>query len=101
MRPVNVGVAHDNDATVAQFSDIEAFVNTRANGRDDILDFLVFQDFVQSHTLDIQDFTAQWQDGLEVAVTALFCAIMNKHTACQCKVMCPRNLDIVYIDSLL
>src|SRR5712692_7060854 len=78
MRPVNVGVAHDYDATVAQFGDVEVFVDARADGRDDVLDFLVFQDFVQSHALYVEDFTAQGQDGLEVAVASLLCATTSR-----------------------
>src|SRR5579859_3566219 len=72
VRPVNVGVAHDNDAAVAQLGDVETFVYARANGRDDIFDLFIFQDFVQTHTLDIEDFAAQGQDGLEVTVASLF-----------------------------
>ncbi len=101
MRSVNVGVAHNDDATVAQFGDIEVFVDARTNSRDDILDLIVFQDFVQSHALHIKDFTAQRQDSLEVTVASLLCAIMDKNTACQRKVMCPRNFDIIYVYSLL
>src|SRR2546430_17496937 len=71
MCAVNVGIAHNYDAAVAQLGHIEVLVDAHTDGGDDIFDLLVFEDSVQSHALDIQNLATQRQDGLEVTITAL------------------------------
>src|SRR5690242_10058509 len=72
MRAVNVGITHDDDAPVAQLRHVEVLINPYPNSRNDILDLLIFEDAVKAHALDVQNFTAQGQDSLEVAITTLF-----------------------------
>src|SRR6266568_9191278 len=71
---VNVGVAHDNDSPVAQFCQVELIADANAGGGNNVFDLLVFQHLVETGALDIQYFTAQWQNGLEVTVAPLLCA---------------------------
>src|SRR5579885_1200643 len=69
---VHVGVAHDDDAPVAQLRHVEVFAHPHAERGNDVLDLFARQHTVQPRPLDVEDFAAQGQDGLEVAVTALF-----------------------------
>ena len=78
---INVGVAHNHDATVAQFCLVEMFADADAHGCNNVFDLLVFEHLVKAGTLDIEDLTAQGQDGLEVAVAALFCTVVDKNAA--------------------
>src|SRR6266487_427278 len=71
VRAIYIGVAHDDDTTVAQFRHVEVFINANTDGGNDILDLLIFEDLVESHALNVQDLTTQWQDGLKVAVAPL------------------------------
>ena len=62
---VNIGVRHHDDLAVAQLLGFERFVDeARANRTDDGLHFLVVEDVLDGRLLDIEDLTAQRQDGL-------------------------------------
>jgi hypothetical protein len=50
---------------------IERLADARAQRRDERLDFVVAQDFVQPGALGVENLAAQGQDGLEVAVAPL------------------------------
>jgi hypothetical protein len=50
---------------------IERLADARAQRRDERLDFVVAQDFVQPGALGVENLAAQRQDGLEVAVAPL------------------------------
>src|SRR5579859_6911634 len=69
---VNVGVAHDDDAAIAQFGHVEVLVDAYADGGNDVFDLFVFENFVESDAFDVEDFTAQGQYCLEMPVTPLF-----------------------------
>ena len=56
VRAVNVGVAHDYDASVAQFCHVEMFAHAYAYSRDDIFHFLVGEHLVEAGAFHIQDF---------------------------------------------
>src|SRR2546421_8895308 len=71
MGAINIGIAHNHNATIAQPCNVELLANPHADGRNDIFDLLVFQHLVEARTLHIQDLTAQRQDSLEVAVACL------------------------------
>src|SRR2546426_9061360 len=64
---VYVGVAHDHDTPVAQLGQVEVFADTYTDGGDNVFDLLVFEHFVEAGTPDVEDFTAQGENGLEVA----------------------------------
>ena len=74
---VDIGVRHDDDFVVADLADIEralafAGADACADGGDHGLDFLVFEGLVETCFFDIDEFTAEREDGLGAAVAALF-----------------------------
>ena len=80
VRTVDVGICHDDDATVAELLDIEAAfaillggsdADASADSRDESLDFGVLKDFIEAGLLDIDDFALDWQNRLESPVSAL------------------------------
>src|SRR5258708_23424976 len=58
MCAVNVSVAHDYDTAVAQFRDVEILIDSGPDCSDDVFYFVVFENFIKSYTLDVQNFTA-------------------------------------------
>ena len=58
VRAVNVGIAHDYDAAVAELGQVEVFADTYAGGCDDVFDLFVAEHFVEAGTLDVEYFTA-------------------------------------------
>ena len=72
MGAVDVGVGHDDDLVVAQLVDRE-FVGADAGAErgDQRADLLGRQHLVHARALDVEDLSAQRQDGLELAVAAL------------------------------
>src|SRR5580700_11076196 len=75
MGAVDIGVRHDDDLVVAQLVGRE-FVgaDTGAERGDQRADLLRRQHLVHARPLDVQDFAAERQYGLEFAVAALFSA---------------------------
>ena len=78
MRAVDVGIRHGDDAVVAQLALVEIVQNAATEGGDHRLDLRVFEHAVEPHLLDVENFTAEGQDGLEAPVSARFCG-----TACR------------------
>ena len=72
VRPVDVGVGHDDDPVVAQLRDVEAVANPASQGDDQRLDVLTREDLVQARLLDVEKLAAHRQDRLEASVTTLF-----------------------------
>ncbi len=69
---VDVGVAHDDDAVVAQPGDVEVVLaDPGAERRDDVADLLRRERLVEPRLLDVEDLAAQGKHGLEAAVAAL------------------------------
>ncbi len=74
---VYIGVGHDNDLMIAEFLRVNGFgVFLRTHGDTkcgkDIPDFFALEHPVLHRFFHVQDLTAQGQDGLETAVSALF-----------------------------
>ena len=72
VRSVHVSIGHDYDAVITQFGNIEIFIHAAADGGKHGADFVIFQNFIQTGFFHVQKFTADRQDGLELAVPALF-----------------------------
>ncbi|CAI8198459.1 MAG: Uncharacterised protein [Alphaproteobacteria bacterium] len=73
MRPVDIGISHDDDFVIAQFFDIEILAaNARAERRNQCANLIGRKHFVKACALNIQDFTAQRQDRLIGAIARLF-----------------------------
>ena len=72
MRSVDVSIGHDDDLVIAQLVGIEFVLADGGSERgDERSDFLARQHLVKARTLDVQDFTAEWQNGLIFARTPL------------------------------
>src|SRR3989344_884153 len=72
VRAVHVGVGHDDDAVVAQGGDVELLTDVGSHGDDEIPEFVVAEHLVEARALDVQNFSAEREDGLEFAVPSLF-----------------------------
>ncbi len=72
MGTVDVGVGHHDDAVIAQFLEIEVLADAGAQGRDKGPDFRVTKHLVEAGLFDVENLTFDGQNGLEVAVAALF-----------------------------
>ena len=72
MAAVHIGIGHDDDAVVAQLGDVVLGADARAERGDQGGDLLRRDQLVEPCLLDIQHLAAQWQDGLELAIAALF-----------------------------
>ena len=73
---VDVGIGHDHDLVVTDLLDVEravllAIADARADGGDQVLDFLVLQRAVEAGFLDVDQFPAQREDRLRPPVAAL------------------------------
>ena len=64
MRPVHIGIRHNNDLVVPQLADIKIIMNPRAESRDHGFDLSIGINFIQSRLFHIQDFTAKRQNSL-------------------------------------
>ena len=76
MRPVHVGVGHDDDLVVAELLEVESplpfpVADAGANGGDHRADFGVLQHLVQPGFLHVDEFTPDGQNCLELAVAPL------------------------------
>ena len=80
VRTIDIGICHNDDATVAKLLDIEAAfaillggsdADASADRRDERLDFGVLKDFVEAGLLDVDDFAFDRQNRLVSPVAAL------------------------------
>jgi len=73
VRTVHISICHDDDAVVTQTADIEIlFSEAAADGGDQRLDLLVFQDFVNARLFHVDEFASNRNDRLEGTVAPLF-----------------------------
>ena len=73
---VDVGIGHDDDASVAELLDVEgpllvAVTDAGPDGRDHGLDLGVLEDLVEAGLLDVDELASDREDRLEAAVAAL------------------------------
>jgi hypothetical protein len=74
MRPVDIGVGHDDHAVVTEFREIEILrSDTAAERRDHGLDLFTAQHLVEARLFDVEDLAANGQDRLEPSIAALLC----------------------------
>src|SRR5437867_777211 len=72
MRPVHVGIGHDDDLVVTEPRGVEVVLaDAGPERRDHAADFLVAQHLVIAGLLHVEDFALERQDSLEPAVPAL------------------------------
>src|SRR5579862_4970727 len=70
VRPVHVGIGHEDHFVVAALVEREFLGNTGADRGDDRADLLVAEHLVFARLLDVQDLALDRQDGLKVTVAA-------------------------------
>ena len=73
---VDVGIGHDDDASVAEFLDVEGSLlvtvtDAGADGRDHGLDLGVLENLVEACLLNVDQLTPDGQDRLEASVASL------------------------------
>ena len=72
VRPIDVGVGHDDDAVVAHLVGVEVLAaDTGSERRDHGFDLVAAEHLVEARFLDIQDLALDRQDGLEPAIASL------------------------------
>ena len=93
---VHIGVTHDDNLVVAELGEVECTLvffrsHGHPEGRVDVLDLFVVEDFVVHGLLHIQDLASEGHDGLEHAVASLLggsaCRItLDEEEFAQCRV---------------
>ena len=72
MRPVHVGIGHDDDAVIAQLRQVEFFAPDAApQRRNHRPDLVAAEHLVEARLLHVQNLAFDRQDRLEAAVAAL------------------------------
>ena len=71
MRAVDVRIGHDDDAVIAQVIHVEFLAQLGAEREGEVVDLLIVHHLVERGAFDIQDFSAQRQDGLGFPVACL------------------------------
>src|SRR6266542_4297258 len=71
VRPVHVGVRHQDQLVIADVLDREILLDSGADGGDDRPDLLVRQHLVDARLLDVQNLSAQGKNRLERTIAAL------------------------------
>ena len=83
MLSVDIGIGHDDDLVVAELVDVcflgihflltfLLYAEAYAEGLDDVVHFLAFESLVPHGLFDVEDFSAQGENGLCGTATALF-----------------------------
>ena len=67
---VDVGVGHGHDLVVADLVDVEVIADARAHRGDEVANLFKGEHLVEPSLLDVEDFAAQRQDGLRLAVAS-------------------------------
>ena len=71
MRAIDIGICHDDDFAVTAFCQIKIIADARTECRNHRADFGVGKNLIETCLFYVQNLTAQGQDSLETAVTAL------------------------------
>ena len=71
MCTVNIGIGHDNDLVITEFTDIKVIMDTCTKCSDHCFNLCIAVDSVQTGLFYIKDFTTQWKDCLCCTVSCL------------------------------
>ncbi len=71
MRAVDVRVRHDDEAVVAELGDVERIADGRAEGDDEVFNFLISENLIDAGLLGIEDLSTERKDRLMFAVATL------------------------------
>ena len=72
MRTINIGIAHHHDFAVSPFSRIFFLADSTADSSDNVTNFLITQNTVESCAFHVQNLTAQRKNCLKNSVAASF-----------------------------
>src|ERR1700730_7678520 len=72
VRAIDVSVRHQNHMVIPQLTDVEPLTNPGAERGDEVADLLGGEDLVLARRLDVEDFAAQWTEGLEATIPGAF-----------------------------
>lgn len=72
MGTINVGIGHDDDFFISESLNIKAILNSAANCSNECFYFIICHHLLDYCLFGIQDFTSEWKNGLEFAITAGF-----------------------------
>ena len=76
---INVGVGQDNHFVITGFAHIKLVVaDATTDGSDQRLNFGVLQHFVEACALDIENFSANWQDRLRSWFACVYCCAAGR-----------------------
>ena len=78
MRPVNIGIGHDDNFSVAAFCKIEILADTRTKCGYHCANFGVCKNFIESCFFDVENFSAQRKYSLKSSVASLLCAAARR-----------------------
>ena len=97
MRPINIGIGHNNDSVIPNLSFIEIITNGSTNCDNQRADFFGQKHFIETRFFDIQNFTAERQNRLKLTIPSLLGAIMHENSRCERKIMGARHFNIIDI----
>src|SRR5207249_8468627 len=78
VRAVNVRVGHDDDRMIAQLGRIIIFFDPCAQCHNHQADFLKREHFVETHLLDIEDFSLEQENHLVTPISSLLHKASNR-----------------------
>ena len=73
MRTVDIGICHNDDLAVAQLAKIKVLTDARAKSRYNRGELIVAVNAVDTRFFNVEHFTPQRQDSLELSVPAFLC----------------------------
>ena len=73
MRPVHIGIGHDDDLVIAKLLQVQLFAEPGTQGRDDGTDLRVGEYLVITGLFHVEDLASQGQNGLRSPVPPLLC----------------------------
>ena len=72
MGTINVGIGHDDDFLISEPFNIKAILDSATNRGNECFYFVICHHLLDYCLFGIQDFTSEWKNGLEFAITTGF-----------------------------
>ena len=72
MGTINIGIGHDDDFFISESLNIKAILDSATNRGNEGFYFIICHHFLDYRLFGIQDFTSEWKNGLEFAITTGF-----------------------------
>ena len=82
MRTIHIGICHNNNLIITQFGNIEIVAvslgKTASKRIDHGLDLRIGQHFINTCFLNIQNFSTDWKNRLEITITGGLCGTTGR-----------------------